>query len=123
LKKMPFIILLMFSSLIYPLKSMSTDNFKQNAKQLSKSIKPISEYTTTPFLRNCYMNIPLPYEIKDVKYVNAKTISSNINLNQTYNNTNDYYMTIMFNTIKKTYYYKYDLKTNTYKAIVTTQPL
>ncbi len=32
-------------------------------------------------------------------------------------NTKNPFLTIMFNTSTKTYYYKYDLKTNTYKTI------
>ncbi|MCB2338455.1 hypothetical protein LGL55_24130 [Clostridium tagluense] len=32
-------------------------------------------------------------------------------------NTKNPFLTIMFNTSSKTYYYKYDLKTNTYKTI------
>ncbi|MCB2357243.1 DUF3888 domain-containing protein [Clostridium estertheticum] len=81
---MLLITILIFSSLLSPVKAMAIDT--QNRKQISESIAPLSKemvlqsyigtitlaYTTKPLLD--HYGIKLPYQLEDVKVIDAKLI-------------------------------------------------
>lgn len=86
LKKILLIIILVFLSFLFPLKSIAFYNPKQNEKIIPESIAPLSKeqvcqayiaeitskYTTKSLLD--HYGIKLPYQLEDVKVIDAKMI-------------------------------------------------
>jgi hypothetical protein len=85
-------VLLILFSFLYPLKSIAFDNPKQNKKQITESVAPLSKeevlqtyigvitskYTKKPLSEHYGMN--LPYQLEDVKVIDAKMIYSTNNV-------------------------------------------
>ena len=86
MKKILIIMILILLSFSYPLKSMAIDNPRPNEKQISESSAPLSKedvlqayiaaitssYTKKPLLEHYGMD--LPYQLEDVKVIDAKMI-------------------------------------------------
>lgn len=78
--------ILILLSLLYPLKSIASDNVKQDEKQISESVAPLSKeqvlqayigvitssYTTKPLTEHYGMKVL--YQLEDVKVIDAKLI-------------------------------------------------